>query len=162
MSLLLSSFRQGFIRISIPAKIVLLVLLILLFALMGSLLAMIIAIPLFHFDLITLSSIIRDPGTENISVIKFFQIIQSITLFIIPALFAAWLFSASTFDFIAARKKPSEVTLFLVSLSIITAIPMLNMVTDLNTRLNLPQWLDGLEQKMINLEESAARLTELF
>jgi membrane protease YdiL (CAAX protease family) len=129
---------------------------------MGSLLAMILAIPLFHYDLVTLSSIIRDPGTENISVIKFFQIIQSITLFIIPALVAAWLFSPNTFDFIAARKKPSEVTLVLVSLSIVAAIPMLNMVTDLNTRLELPQWFDGLEQKMINLEESAAKLTELF
>jgi uncharacterized protein len=136
--------------------------LILLFALMGSLLAMIIAIPLFHYDLMTLSSVIRDPGTENIDVIKFFQIMQSITLFIIPALVAAWLFSINTFDFIAARKKPSEVTMILVSLSIVAAIPMLNMVTELNTRLDLPHWLDGVEKKMMNMEESAAKLTELF
>jgi len=123
---------------------------------------MIIAIPLFHYDLMTLSSVISDPGTENIAVIKFFQIMQSITLFIVPALVAAWLFSSNTFDFIAARKKPSEVTLVLVSLSIVAAIPMLNMVTELNTRLDLPHWLDGVEKKMMNMEESAARLTELF
>jgi hypothetical protein len=96
----LLSFRQSFINLSPPVKLILLVFLILLFALFGSLLAMVIAIPIYNYDLMELSRVISDPDSNNIGVIKFFQIFQSVTLFIIPALLAAWLFSEKPFGYL--------------------------------------------------------------
>jgi len=140
----------------------LLVLLILLFALFGTLLAMIIAIPAYNYNLSELSDILADPNSDNISVIKFFQIFQSITLFIIPALMAAWLFSENPPAYLFANHGSSVFTFLLVSVSIVAAIPLLNYVTQLNSLLELPVWMNGIEQKMINMEESAAELTGLF
>jgi membrane protease YdiL (CAAX protease family) len=42
------------------------------------------------------------------------------------------------------------------------AIPFMNAVTELNSALDLPVWLDAVEQKIKLMEENAARLTELF
>lgn len=162
MSEFVSSFRLGFIRLSPPLKLLALVFLVLVFALFGSLLAMIIAIPAYNYNLFELSGILSDPNAENITVIKFFQIFQSVTLFIIPALLAAWLFSERPAEFVSVKRTPSLLTILWVTFSIIVAIPFLNYLTELNSRLDLPFWLDKVEQKMISMEETAAELTGLF
>lgn len=162
MSDSINPFRQSFKSISTPAKLILLVFLILLFALIGSLMALMLAIPIYHCDLATIYGILENPDEVNIGMIKFFQIIQSISMFIIPALIASWLFSERTFSYLGANRKVSGTTLFMVLLSLIIAVPLLNMVTDLNARLDLPVWLDGIEKRMVTLEESAERLTGLF
>ncbi len=162
MSEFLASFRQGFIRLSAPGKLFVLVIILLVFALFGSLLAMVIAIPAFNYSIFELSEILSDPNEGNITVIKFFQIFQAITLFVIPGLFAAWLFGEKPAQYIRVHKAPSLVNVMLVMFSIVTAIPFLNYVTELNSRLDLPYWLDKVEEKMINMEETAAELTELF
>ncbi len=147
---------------SVPAKLVLLIFLVLLFALLSSVLSLLLAIPLYHNDLMTLYRIIENPDTENIGVIKFFQITQSVFLFIIPAMLAAWLFSENSFTYLKADRKASGITLLMVLLSLFVAVPMLNAVTDLNSQFNLPWWLDGLEKKMMAMEDNAGRLTKLF
>jgi len=152
MSLLVNALRQSFINTSAPAKLVLLVFLVLLFALLGSVVAIV----------TELYRMIENPDAGNIDVIKLFQIVQSVFLFIVPALIAAWLFSENTFTYLRADQKTSGITLLVVSISLFLAVPMLNMITNLNAQLNLPVWLDGLEKKMMALEESAGRLTELF
>ncbi len=162
MAVLTTSFRQSFINLSPSVKLILLVLLVLLFALFGSLLAMIVAIPAYNYSLMELSRIVTDPDSENIDVIRFFQIFQSITLFIFPSILAAWLYSEKPYAYISGNRRVSGITLLLVLFSIIVAIPVLNFVTELNSMLDLPIWLDNIEKKMILMEESAAELTELF
>ena len=75
---------------------------------------------------------------------------------------AAWLFSENTFTYLKATGKVSIDTLFLVLMSLFIAVPMLNMTTAINSQLDLPVWLHGLETKIKALENSAARLTQLF
>jgi len=162
MSELVASFRKGFITLSPSVKLILVVVLVFLFALFGSLIAMIIAIPAYNYNLLELSNILADPSRENVAVIRFFQIFQSITLFIIPSLLAAWLFSEKPFRYLNADRRISGFTVLLVLISIFSAIPFLNYITELNSQLDLPMWLDNIEKKMIRLEESAAELTELF
>jgi len=162
MSLLASSFRENFIQMSAPAKLLLLVLLIIIFALFGTLLAMVIAVPLFDIHFMELTRIIGNPDTNNILVFKFLQTFQSITLFIVPAIIAAWLFSDNTFGYIKANRKVSWITLMLVLITLPAAIPLLNKVTELNANMDLPIALDWLEKRMIAMEEGAAQLTELF
>ena len=162
MTSLSGSFRQNFIRMSPPAKLILLVFMVLVFALFGSLLAMLIAMPLYGYDFVELSGIVTNPDSENIGVIKFFQIFQSITLFIIPSLIAAWLFSTNAAGYLQSNRKFSWLTVLMVMLSIISAIPFLNKITELNMQMDLPEQFNRLEEYMKSMEESAARLTELF
>src|SRR5512133_83815 len=162
MASLSNSFRQNFSLISAPAKLLFLLLLVLGFALFGSLLAMVIAMPVFNLSIFQLSEVLRNPEAENIPIIKFFKIFQSITLFIIPSLIAAWFFSAHVSDYIKINRAPSLITAALVTITVFTAIPLLNKITEFNMGLNLPERFDKLEQYIRSLEDSAGKLTELF
>ncbi len=162
MSSLFDSLRHTYMQMRPPVKLILLVLLILVMALFGTLAAYLVSVPLYHTDMKTLETFLSNPGPENIGVIKLFQIFQSVFLFVIPALIAAWLFSTHMAGYLKADGKASGITLILVVLVLFAAIPAMNMFTWINSRLDLPAWLDGIEQMMITSEENAAKLTEAF
>ncbi len=162
MSVFTNILRQSFIQMSSPAKLILLLLLVVVFMLLGSAVAILISVPLFGHDLSAIISMIENPDAGNIGLVKFFQIIQSIFLFIIPALIAAWLFSEDTFQYLEAGNKASSVTLVLVLASLFMAIPLMNFLASVNSRLDFPHWLNGLESRIRAMEDSAGRLTELF
>jgi membrane protease YdiL (CAAX protease family) len=155
-------FRQGFIRMSPPIKLLLLILLVLGFLLISSILGIILAKPIFNMDIARIYQILSVPDEENLSVVKYFQIIQSVFLFIVPALIAAWLFSEHMFHYLRADKKPEAVTLLLVILTIVVAIPLLNALALFNSEMVLPEWMHSLEVKIRSLEETAGKLTGLF
>lgn len=162
MSVFTNTLRQSFIQMSSPAKLILLLLLVLFFMLLGSAVAVLISVPLFGHDLSAIISMIENPDAGNIGLVKVFQIIQSIFLFIIPALIAAWLFSENTFRYLEAGKKASAITLVLVLASLFMAIPLMNFLASVNSRLDFPHWLNGLESRIRAMEDSAGKLTELF
>jgi membrane protease YdiL (CAAX protease family) len=162
MSASLSLFRQTFIRMSPGAKLLLLVFLVMFFFLVGSLLSILLGMAIYHVNTATLYQILANPNIENIGILRFFQILQSVSIFIIPACIAAWLFSERSFDYIRVNSKSSAITLTLVLLSLSAALPAMNAITGLNARLDLPVWLEGIEKSMINMEDKATHLTELF
>lgn len=159
---LFTSFRQGFINMSAGARFLILGFLVVFFFLIGSLLAVLLAMPIFDHDLFSLTNVLKYPDQNSMAVAKFFQIVQSITMFIIPALVAAWLFSFKPGEHLYLTKTPSIVTLALVFLSMIAVVPAMNMITSLNARLDLPPSMDLIETEIKAWEESAARLTALF
>jgi len=110
----------------------------------------------------TIYKILSYPDAANIGVVKFFQVTESVFLFLIPGLLAAWLFSDGTLNYLKADRKPSGLTLLLVLCSMVTAIPMMNALAMLNSAMDLPGWMDSVEIKIKAMEESAGRLTELF
>jgi uncharacterized protein len=162
MSVFTNTLRQSFIQMSSPAKLILLLLLVVFFMLLGSAVAILISVPLFGHDLSAIISMIENPEAGNIGLVKVFQIIQSIFLFIIPALIAAWLFSENTFDYLEAGNKASSITLVLVLASLFMAIPLMNFLASVNSRLDFPHWLNGLESRIRAMEDSAGKLTDLF
>jgi len=155
-------FRQGFIRMSPFTKILLLVFLVLGFLLISSILGMLLAKPIFGLNLAEIYQILSNPDINNLGVVKYFQIIQSIFLFLVPALIAAWLYSEDIMQYLMADKKPKPLTLLLVMLSIVMAIPLLNALALFNSEMVMPQWMHSLEEKMKSMEETAGRLTGLF
>jgi uncharacterized protein len=158
-----NSFRQGFRQVSTPAKLVLLVIIFLFLLLFGTLFSMLVALPIFHFNnMSALIQVMGNPDMDTIGVVKFLQICQSILMFIVPALLAAWLFSSNTFNYLKINQRASWKTVLLVLLSVAVAIPMLNVITEMNSRLDLPPALDWLDEKMTLMEKSAERLTVLF
>ncbi len=94
--------------------------------------------------------------------VKYFQIIQSVFLFLVPALIAAWLYSEHLPQYLQADKKPGALSLLLVMLTLILAIPFLNALALFNSEMVLPQWMHSLEVRIKSMEETAGRLTGLF
>jgi uncharacterized protein len=156
------NFRQGFIRMSTPVKILLLILLVLGFLLISSLLGILLARPIFGLNMEQVYQILSNPEKDNLDVVKYFQIIQSIFLFLVPALIAAWLFSQDTLQYLQADRKPEGMTLLIVILTVIVAIPFLNALALFNSEMVLPPWMHSLEVRIKSMEESAGKLTGLF
>ncbi len=155
-------FRQGFIRMSPPIKILGLVFLVLGFLLISSALGIMLAKPIFRMNLAEIYQALSSPDAENLSLVKYFQIIQSIFLFLVPALIAAWLYSEHMPRYLQADKKPGALTLMLVMLTLIVAIPFLNALALFNSEMVLPPWMHSLEVRIKSMEETAGRLTGLF
>lgn len=155
-------FRQGFIRMSPPIKILGLVFLVLGFLLISSALGIMLAKPIFRMNLADIYQALSSPDAENLSLVKYFQIIQSIFLFLVPALIAAWLYSEHMPRYLQADKKPGALTLMLVMLTLIVAIPFLNALALFNSEMVLPPWMHSLEVRIKSMEETAGRLTGLF
>jgi len=156
------SFRQSFIRMSPPVKILLLVLLICVLLLISSILAVLLAIPIFDLRMDDMVQILAYPDSSNIGVVKFFQIIESVFIFLVPALLTAWLFSENTIKYLRADTRPSVITVLLVLFTFGTSIPMMNVLANFNSGLDLPGWMDSIERRIRVMEENAGRLTELF
>lgn len=155
-------FRQGFVRMSTPVRILMLVILVFGFLLISSLLGLLLAKPIFGLNMGQVYQILSNPDADNLAVVKYFQIIQSIFLFLVPALIAAWLFSQNMPQYLQADRRPEGLTLLLVVLTVIVAIPFLNALAIFNSEMVLPPWMHSLEVKIKSMEESAGKLTGLF
>lgn len=154
--------RMLFYGMSPAVKLLFVCLIILVFLFLSSFVAALAAVPIFGYSVFDLLDAISRPAVNDLAVMRYFQIIQSIFVFVIPSFLAAWLFSGDTFGYLHARSRPAGLGLLLVLCTVVVAIPFLNGITWMNAQLDLPDWLDSLEKRMISLEESAAHLTELF
>jgi membrane protease YdiL (CAAX protease family) len=155
-------FRQGFIRMSPPTKILLLVFLVFGFLLISSILGILLARPIFGMNLAEVYQVLSNPDADNLGVVKYFQIIQSVFLFLVPALIAAWLYSENMPRYLHADRKPGALTLLLVMVTLLVAIPFLNALALFNSEMVLPQWMHSLEVRIKSMEDTAGRLTGLF
>ena len=162
MSALTPHLRQGFIGMSPWTKILLLAAIWLVFLLVGTVLAALLAMPLFGLSLAGVYEAIGNPDAGSVGVLKYFQIVQTVFMFLAPAVLAAWLYSDDTRAYLWLKRRPAALTLLMAALTLGLAIPLMNVLTDLNASMQLPEGLQGLETRMQSMEEAAARLTDLF
>jgi hypothetical protein len=94
--------------------------------------------------------------------LKYFQVVQSIGLFIVPPIILGWLFKGNIIKYLNLHKNVNGASILLVTLLIIFALPLINFIGEWNTQMNFPEWLSGVERWMKNAEENAAELTEVF
>lgn len=127
------------------------------------LISMIIAIPVFGIDSIADIPNINDlSDPQSLSALKYFQVAQSIGLFIIPPFVLGWLFHGRITEYLLINKKVTSTSVFLVAVLVIVVLPLINFIGEWNLQMHLPEWLSGMEQWMKNAEENAAELTEAF
>ncbi len=124
--------------------------------------AIVVAIPVFHIDLLDMPSISSIGDPETIKFLKFFQLVQGIGLFIVPALILGWLFHGNVAGYLSLNKKVRFSSVLLVILLVFIANPGINFLGAINAKMVLPTWLSGFETWMKNAEENAAVLTEAF
>ena len=127
------------------------------------LLSMVIAVPLFGIDsMLSLPTIEELSNPESIRLMKYFQVVQSIGLFIVPPFILAWLFYGNISEYLHLDKNTNSTSVALVLLLTFAAAPFINFIGEINTRMVFPEWLSGLEEWMLEAEQKAAELTEAF
>jgi len=162
MSALTPHLRQGFISMSPWTKILLLAAIWLVFLLVGTVLAALLAMPLFGLSLAGVYAAVGNPDAGSVGVLKYFQIVQTVLMFLAPAVLAAWLYSEDTSAYLWLKRKPAALTLLMAALTLGLAIPLMNVLTEWNAAMKLPSGLQGLEARLQSMEEAAGNLTELF
>ena len=101
--------------------------------------SLVVAIPFFGVDsMLSLTNINDLNNPESLRILKYFQVVQSIGVFIIPPFILGWLFHG------------------------FAASPFINFIGEMNANMQLPDWLSGVENWMKNAEGNAAELTEAF
>lgn len=155
----LFSFREmnPFSRLMFSAFIVVAVFLAIQF------LAALAAIPLFGMQQV--SGMLTGLNTEDpqtIRMLKYFQTVQAIGLFIAPSLLIAWLFSGQPLRYLSLDRQAPLLPAGMVVLLIFVINPFINFTGALNNAMHLPSWMEGFEEWMRTAEDNAERLTKAF
>lgn len=125
--------------------------------------SMVIAIPLFGLDsMLSIPTIGDLNNPESVRILKYFQVVQSIGIFIVPPFILAWLFHGKITEYLGLNKAVTFVSVLLVLVLSLAASPFINFIGEINANMHLPEWLSGIENWMKNAEEQAAELTEAF
>ena len=103
-------------------------------------------------------------GSQTTEGLKWLQFLQTVGTFLLPPIVCAWLWEEEHMPFRWLKMdKGANWQVFLTAIGImVCAIPGINLLADLNSRLVLPEWLGSIEQILKQQEEAAAVLTERF
>jgi len=97
-----------------------------------------------------------------ISKLKYLQIVNQLALFIVPVLIFAMFAGTSIADYLKLNRRINLLPL-ITGISIIAAcLPFINWLGEVNSNMNLPQQLGGIEAWMRASETEAATLTGAF
>jgi hypothetical protein len=126
-------------------------------------LSLIIAIPVFGIDsILNIPALDQLNDAESLKLLKYFQVVQAIGVFIIPPIILGFLFYGNSVQYLYLNKPFGFTSFFLVVVIMFFASPFINFIGELNSNMNLPEWMSGIENWMKNSEEKAAELTEAF
>ena len=103
-------------------------------------------------------------GSRTTEGLKWLQFLQTVGTFLLPPLCCAWLWEAEHKPFRWLKlDRGTEWQVFLAAIGImVCAIPGINLLADLNSRVTLPEGLASIEHILKQQEEAAAVLTEQF
>ncbi|HZK93283.1 MAG TPA: CPBP family intramembrane glutamic endopeptidase [Prolixibacteraceae bacterium] len=118
---------------------------------------------IYGVNLTEMQNLIQDTSNpKNLSILKFFQTLQSIGVFIIPPFIVAWFLSDHVSVFLRYNNKPDFKSVLLVIAIIYFSNPLINWLTEINSNLSLPEWMSSVEIWMQNSEDQATKITEAF
>jgi membrane protease YdiL (CAAX protease family) len=99
---------------------------------------------------------------ENLGFLKFFQILQTLGMFILPPLILAYYLDDKPFQFLSLSQKPAGIVLALVCAVILVGGPVIEWFSLLNQQLVFPSWMSPLENWMHASEDQATEITKAF
>jgi hypothetical protein len=125
--------------------------------------SLVIAIPFFGLDsMMSIPTMDELNNPESIRILKYFQVVQSIGVFIVPPFILGWLFHGKISEYLSLNKTVTFESVLLVLVLSFAASPFVNFIGEINANMQLPGWLSGVENWMKNAEDKAAELTEAF
>ena len=106
-------------------------------------------------------------GSQSTESLKWLQFMQTVATFLLPPIICAWMWDEEhkPLRWLKLDKGAwtGDWSLMIIAVAImVCAIPGINLLADLNSRVELPDSLDFIEQKLKAYEASAALLTERF
>lgn len=119
--------------------------------------------PLYGVDVTNLSSILDDLSSDNnISILKFMQLLNTLGLFIVPGILYSLLFMQQPLDKLRLDRSVNNWQLLFIILLYVSFLPLINLMVSLNAELSLPDSLIALENWMRSAEDKAEALTVAF
>ena len=114
--------------------------------------------------LIAMGSWVLCGGNQTTASLKWFQFVQTLATFLLPPILCAWMWDERhrPFTWLKMDRKPDGRLIILAVGIMVCAVPAINLLADLNSRLRLPDSMAGLEQRLRAMEDAAAVLTEQF
>ncbi|MEA3445813.1 MAG: CPBP family intramembrane glutamic endopeptidase [Bacteroidota bacterium] len=119
----------------------------------------IVAMPLFGFNYFSDPSQLANVFSENMAVAKYFQILNSLGMFVIPPFIIARLYSGDFSNYLAINKTPNLTIVLFTGAAMFAALPIISFTAELNSKLVFPESLQVIESWMRNLEDSAIEMT---
>jgi len=109
-----------------------------------------------------LTTLLTDSDLNNIESVKRMQLIQSLVLFVGSPLLLALLWSDKPLIYLQLKSKNKPTIYILVAFTMIAAIPFINLLTELNRQISLPETLAPIENWMrateLQLEEVTLKM----
>jgi membrane protease YdiL (CAAX protease family) len=99
---------------------------------------------------------------EVLNFMKYFQVLQSVGLFIVPPFILGWLFQGNTVDYLMLNKSTRMQNYLNASLALLLVVPFINFLGDLNSKMTLPDSLSGIENWMKSMEDAAKTMVDKF
>ncbi len=140
-----------------------LVLLISVFLLLTMVVGIVIALPFFGLNVFEQFNELNDYSSKvTIHFLKYFQVVNQIGFFILPAFMYAYLENRRPASYLKLNTGINLAFLLAASILIIVSIPAINWLVEINEGMKLPEFLKGLEDWMRNSENKTNQLTEAF
>ena len=148
---------------SVGMKLLILILLVAVFLVLSTIFGIVIAIPIFGFEIFRDMTALDDlSNPRTIAILKYFQVVNQIGIFILPALFYAQLENRDVSGYLRLKGR-ININYLIISVFIIAAsIPAINWLVEANEQMRLPEALSGVEQWMRESEDRAKVLTDSF
>ncbi|MFK5855491.1 MAG: CPBP family intramembrane metalloprotease [Bacteroidota bacterium] len=144
-------------------KLLLLLGLILVFAITFAIAGLVSGMLFFNVSLVEISAFVSNPNTPRaVSFIKYYQVINQIGIFVLPALLYSFLVSSSVTNYLSINKVPKLISILLGGIIIYSILPFNNYLDEINRQINFPDFLSGVEDWMVEKEEQARSLTLIF
>ncbi len=154
--------RGAYSNLNNFSKFILLLILVLSFLLFSTLLGILMLVPYYGTDVISLLS---TPDFSNPSVVNAMKAIQIMNMaggLLFPAIVYLWLCTPDTNSYAIFKKHESVLPILLSAILIVLAQPLIGLANEFNSYLTLPEGLSSIENWMKKGEERGAILTEAF
>lgn len=99
---------------------------------------------------------------ESIYFLKYFQVLQSIGLFVVPPIILALLYHGNISEYLQIDRSTDKKTFLFAALTLLMVIPFINFLGEMNSQMRFPESLSGLENWMKTMEGAAEIMIEKF
>ncbi len=117
---------------------------------------------IFHVPLQDVISAMNPSNPDNMGLLKFMQITQSVGIFILPSLIIGWMASTYPFNYLGFKNSTTWTGFGLMLLILLAIEPIVAYSGIVNQAIQFPDFLTGIEEWMKNMETKAMDLTEAF
>ena len=98
----------------------------------------------------------------TINLLKYFQIVQSVGLFIIPPFIIGYLYEGNAYSFLTLDQKITPKVILIGLAAVLASGPLVGYLGDLNSQMHFPESMSGIENWMRSMEDNADELISHF